>query len=213
MSFNKIHKKMLSGELYDPADKSLMKVQFPRIESTHVYNMTPSTIKGYLKRTKLLNKYFKHVGKNCYIEPPLYANVGGLNVSIGDNFYANFSLTMVDDGEIEIGNNVMIGPNSTLVTANHPICPELREKGIQYNKKITIKDGVWLGANVTVMPGVTIGKNTIIGAGSLVNKDIPDNVIAFGNPAKVYRAIAKVDYEYYDHDKVIPEEFKKIMKK
>jgi len=213
MNFKKIEKMMLSGEIYDPQEKALMKVQIPRIEQVHLYNQTPSTRGGFKERRRILDRNFKKVGKNCYIEPPFYANLGGMNVTIGDNFYSNFGLTMVDDGEIEIGDNVMIGPNCTLVTANHPICPDLREKGIQFNKKITLKDGVWLGASVIVLPGVTIGKNSIIGAGSLVNKDIPDNVIAFGNPAQVYRAIAKIDYEYYDHNKPIPSEFLKMIKK
>ena len=152
------------------------------------------------RRFQLLEDLFKSIGENCVIEPPMHANWGGANVTIGDNFYANFNLTLVDDAEITIGNRVMIGPNVTIATACHPISPALREKGCQYNLPVVIEDNVWIGAGVTVLPGVTIHKNSIIGAGSIVTKDIPENVIAFGNPCKVSRKITERDDKYYNKD-------------
>lgn len=146
---------------------------------------------------------FGRIGDNCYIETPFHANWGGKNVYMGDHVYANFNLVLVDDAVIEIGDNVMIGPNVVLCTGTHPVSPRLRAKEAQYNKPVKVGSGVWIGANAMVMPGVTIGENSIIGAGSVVTKDIPANVIAFGNPCKVYREITEEDEKYYDKDKLI----------
>ena len=140
---------------------------------------------------------FAEIGEGCYIEPPLRANWGGHHVHFGNGVYANFNLTLVDDTHIYVGNHVMFGPNVTLATAAHPIHPELRIKQAQFNRPITIGNNVWIGAGAVVLPGVTIGDNTVIGAGSIVTKDIPDHVVAVGNPCKVLRAINERDYEYY----------------
>jgi galactoside O-acetyltransferase len=117
--------------------------------------------------------------------------------------YANFNLTCVDDTHIYVGDNTMFGPNCVLATAGHPINPELREKGYQYNMPIHIGKNCWLGAGVIVLPGVTIGDNSVIGAGSVVTKDIPSNVVAVGNPCKVIREINEHDLKYYFKDKEI----------
>ena len=143
------------------------------------------------------------VGENCYIEAPFYANWGGSHVHFGDNVYANFHLTAVDDGHIYVGNNVMIAPNVTLATAAHPIDPELRRETFQYNADVHIGDNVWLGAGVVVLPGVTIGENSVIGAGSVVTRDIPANVVAVGNPCRVLREIGEHDREFYYRDRRI----------
>lgn len=111
--------------------------------------------------------------------------------------YANFNLTMVDDGNIYIGNGAMFDPNVTIATANHPIVPELREKGLQYNKDVHIGNNVWIGAGVVIVPGITIGDNAVIGAGSIVVKDIPAGVVAVGNPCRVLRKIGEHDREYF----------------
>lgn len=116
---------------------------------------------------------------------------------LGDYVYANFNLTAVDDTYIYIGDHTMIGPNVTLASAGHPILPELRQQGYQYNLPIHIGKNCWLGANVTVVPGVTIGDNTVVGAGAVVTKDLPANVVAVGVPAKVRRPISDHDREYY----------------
>jgi galactoside O-acetyltransferase len=146
---------------------------------------------------------FSEIGENCFIQPPFYANFGGKNVHFGTGIYANFNLTLVDDTDIFVGNHVMFGPNVTIDTATHPVSPDLRKRGAQYNKKVYIEENVWLGAGVIVLPGVRIGKNSVIGAGSLVTKDIPDNVVAFGTPCRVKRKINDSDFKTYDHGKKI----------
>lgn len=131
--------------------------------------------------------------KNCYIETPFYANWRGKNVHIGDNFYSNYNLMLVDDGEITIGNYVMIAPNVILCSATHQISPNLRANNIEYNLPVRIGNRVWIGANAIMMPGVTIGDNSIIGVGSIATKEISPDVIAFGNPCKVHRKITEQD--------------------
>ena len=140
---------------------------------------------------------FAEIGENCYIEPPLHSNFGGKHCHWGNDVYANFNLTMVDDTHIYVGDNTMFGPNVILATAGHPILPMLREQGYQYNAPIHIGKNCWLGAGVIVLPGITIGDNTVIGAGSVVTKDIPSNVFAVGNPCKVLREINDRDKEFY----------------
>lgn len=154
------------------------------------------------KRSEILRQVLAECGENCYIEPPFYAN-WGCNVHVGKDFYANFHLTAVDDTDIFIGDNVMIGPNVTLATAGHPIAPELREQVYQFNQPIRIGDRVWLGAGCIVLPGVTIGNDTVIGAGSVVTRDIPAGVVAIGSPCRVLRKICERDYEYYWRDRKI----------
>ena len=150
-------------------------------------------------REALLHDIFGQVGEHVWIVPPLTAAVGRY-VSIGEGTYANMNLTLIDDWRITIGRHVLIGPNVTLCTTGHPIHPDHRMDGM-YSFPITIGDNVWLGANVIVMPGVTIGDNAVIGAGSVVTKDIPANVIAFGSPCKPYREINDRDAEYYFRDR------------
>ena len=150
-------------------------------------------------REALLKDIFGNVGENVWIVPPLTAAVGKY-VSIGEGTYANMNLTLIDDWQITIGKHVLIGPNVTLCTTGHSIHPKHRADGM-YSFPITIEDNVWLGANVIVLPGVTIGENSVIGAGSVVTKDIPANVIAFGSPCKVYREINDHDAEYYFRNK------------
>ena len=150
---------------------------------------------------------FAECGDNCYIELPFRANWGGHHVHFGDNVYANFNLTLVDDGHIYVGDQVMFGPNVTVATAGHPIDPKLRGRGLQFNKDVHIGANSWIGAGAIIMPGVTIGKNVVIGAGSIVTKDIPDNVIAVGNPCKVLREVGEHDREYfYKNEKIDWEE-------
>ena len=118
-------------------------------------------------------------------------------MELGKNVYANFNLTLVDDAPIYIGDDCMIGPNTVIATAGHPIDPELRQRCTQYNKPVRIGKNCWLGANVVVMPGVTIGDNTVIGAGSIVTKDIPSGVVAVGNPCRVMRPVGEKDKKYF----------------
>lgn len=147
------------------------------------------------ERETLLHDIFGDVGENVWLNPPITAAVGKY-VSIGEGTYANMNLTLIDDWKITIGKHVLIGPNVTLCTTGHPIHPAHRLDGM-YSFPITIGDNVWIGGNVMVLPGVTIGENSVIGAGSVVTKDIPANVIAFGVPCKVYRPITDRDAEEY----------------
>lgn len=117
-----------------------------------------------------------------------------------DYFYANFNLTIVDDGEVYIGNRTMIGPNVTICTTGHPADPQYREMVAHYSLPIHIGKNVWIGSNAVILPGVSIGDNTIIGAGSVVTRDIPANVVAVGNPCRVSRMIGERDKEYYFRD-------------
>lgn len=155
------------------------------------------------KRDKLLKELFAEMGEGCYIEPPLHANWGGHHVHLGKNVYANFNLTLVDDTHIYIGDYTMIGPNVVIATGGHPLLPELREKGYQYNAPVHIGRNCWLGAGVIIVPGITVGDHAVIGAGSIVTKDIPSNVLAVGNPCRVLREINEHDKEYYFQDRKI----------
>ena len=192
---------MHSGRIYDPADPELAKQQLACLDKLYDYNMTRPTQQE--KREKLLKEMFCEIGEGCYIEPPLHANWGGKHVHFGKNVYANFGLTLVDDTHIYVGERTKFGPNVVIATAGHPILPELRLQGLQYNMPVHIGKNCWLGSGVLVMPGVTIGDNTVIGAGSVVTKDIPANVVAVGNPCKVLRPIGERDREFYFRDRKI----------
>lgn len=187
--------RMEAGLIYDPADGELFAEQQKRLELLYDFNAArPSELE---KRSRLLRTMLGRIGENCYIEPPFRASWAGKNVYMGDNVYANFNLTIVDDGDVFIGDKVMIGPNVTIATANHPILPSLRERALQYNKEVRIGANVWIGAGAVIVPGVTIGENSVIGAGSVVTKDIPAGVVAVGNPCRVLREISERDQKYF----------------
>lgn len=194
-----IKEKMHNCELYDPGDEEVMKEQTLCLEKLYDFNAT-RPLEGE-KRTKLLKEMFAEIGEECYIEPPLYSNWGGHHVHFGKKVYANFNLTLVDDTHIYVGDYTMFGPNVTVATAGHPILPELRQKGYQYNAPVRIGKNCWIGAGVIIVPGVTIGDNVVVGAGSIVTKDLPDNVVAVGNPCKVLREVNEHDREYYFKDR------------
>jgi len=199
-----ISEKLHSGEVYDPADPQIMKEQLQCLDKLYDFNATRPTEMD--KRQALMKEMFAELGEGCYIEPPLHSNFGGKHVHLGNFVYANFNLTLVDDTHIYIGDNTMLAPNVVIATAGHPIAPELRLKGYQYNLPVHIGKNCWLGAGVLVMPGVTIGDNTVIGAGSVVTKDIPANVVAVGNPCRVLREISDRDRQYYYRDRKLPED-------
>lgn len=196
--------KMHHQKIYYPSDEEFLKEQLSYVDKVNDYNLTRTNELD--KRQELLKEMFLSVGENCYIEPPLHANFGCKHVSLGNNVYANFNLTLVDDTYITIGDNTMIGPNVTLATAGHPILPSLRMKGYQFNVPINIGKNVWIGAGVIVLPGVNIGDNSVIGAGSVVTKDIPENVVAYGNPCKIIRTINEHDEKYYYKNLMIERE-------
>lgn len=198
-----VKEKMHSGKLYLPSDEEIVKEQTMCLEKLYDYNATRPLEQE--KRAALLKEMFAEIGEGCYIEPPLHSNFGGRHVHFGKNVYANFNLTLVDDTHIYVGDNTMIGPNVTIASAGHPILPELREKGYQFNMPVHIGKNCWIGAGVIIVPGINIGDNTVIGAGSIVTKDIPANSVAVGNPCRVIRKINDRDREYYFKDRKISE--------
>ena len=193
--------KMHTGDLYLPMGEDILTEQLHTLEKLYDYNATRPLEQE--KRAKLLKEMFAEIGENCYIEPPFHANWAGKHVHFGKNVYANFNLTCIDDTHIYVGDYTMIAPNVILATATHPVLPELREQGYQYNMPIHIGKNCWLGAGVIVLPGVTIGDNTVVGAGSVVTKDLPANVVAVGCPCRVLREISERDKEYYYKDRKI----------
>ena len=187
--------KMHQTALYLPNDPAIVEEQTRCLEKLYDYNQTRPW-EGE-KRAALLKEMFAEIGEGCYIEPPLHANFGGKFVHFGKNVYANFNLTLVDDTHIYVGDYTMFGPNVTVATAGHPILPQLRAQGYQYNAAVHIGKNCWIGAGAVLLPGVTIGDNVVVGAGSVVTKDLPDNVVAVGNPCRVLRPISDNDREYY----------------
>lgn len=148
------------------------------------------------KIDKLIRDILGKAGACVDIEAPFHCDYGK-NIEIGDYFFANYNCTILDVGKIVIGDNVLFAPNVSLYTAGHPIHPDSRNSGYEYGIGITIGNNVWLGGNVVVNPGVHIGNNAVIGSGSVVTKDIPDNVVAAGNPCRVIRKITEEDRRYY----------------
>lgn len=190
MELIELKRRMHAQEVY-VFDEALAIEQAECLERLYDFNQTrPSE---YEKRINLLQQIFAEMGERCYIEPPLRAN-WGKHTHVGKYFYANFNLTLVDDTHIYIGDYVMIGPNVTIATASHPIDPKPRLQAAQSNHSVTIGNNVWIGAHCVILPGVRIGNNTVIGAGSIVTKDIPENVVAVGNPCRVMRPITEADY-------------------
>lgn len=196
--------RMFTGELYYPNEESIFDEQLKKLDLLYEFNSTRPTEQK--KRQELMKEMFAEIGENCYLEPPFHANWGGAHMHLGDSVYANFNFTAVDDSHIYIGSYTMIGPNVTVATAGHPILPELREKAYQFNMPVHIGRNCWIGAGAVIMPGVTIGDNSVIGAGSVVTKDIPANVVAYGNPCRVARGISEHDREFYYKDRRIPQE-------
>jgi galactoside O-acetyltransferase len=195
------YERMTKGLIYDPGDKEIMDEQVPWQDKLWEFNrLKPS---DYDKKMTYMKEVFAQCGEGCYIELPFHANWGGHHVHFGSYVYANFNLTVVDDGHIYVGDKVMFGPNVTISTANHPINTELRGRQLQYNKDVHIGNNVWICAGVIICPGVSIGDNSVIGAGSIVTKDIPADVVAVGNPCRVIREIGEHDREYFFRDEKI----------
>lgn len=151
------------------------------------------------RRLKILKELLGSCGDHVYIEDGLHMSYGK-HVYLGDYFYANFNLTIIDDGEVHIGDLTMIGPNVTICTTGHPVDPHYREMAAHYSLPIYIGKNVWIGSNAAILPGVSIGDNTVIGAGSVVTRDIPAKVVAVGNPCRILREISDRDKEYYFRD-------------
>ena len=194
--------RMESGLLYNSADPELQAQQRAVNELVYDFNATrPSETEP---RQQLLREIFAEVGEGAWIEPPLRANWGS-HTHLGNYVYANFNLTLVDDTHVYIGDHVMIGPNVTISAAGHPIEPNLRREAMQFNMPVRIEENVWIGAGAILLPGVTIGKNSVIGAGSVVTRDIPENVVAVGVPCRVLRPINDRDKQVYFRNRTLEE--------
>lgn len=179
--------KMLEGILYDANyDKDLIRERYEAKDKCFAYNnLKPSDLEN---RKNVMEMILGKTKENFLIEQPFLCDYG-YNIEIGENFYANHNLTILDAGKVQFGDNVFIAPNCGFYTAGHPLDYETRNKGLEYAKPIKVGNNVWIGGNVVVLPGVTIGDNCVIGAGSVVTKDIPENSVAVGNPCRVMKKI------------------------
>jgi len=157
------------------------------------------------KLDQLLQQIIGKMGKNCLINQPFFCDYGS-HITVGDNFFANYGCTILDVGKVTIGDNVFFAPNVSVYTAGHPLHPVSRNCMYEYGIAITIGNNVWVGGSVVICPGVTIGNNVVIGAGSVVTKDIPEDVIAAGNPCRVIRKITEEDMQYYYKDRIFDKE-------
>ena len=178
--------KLKAGLEYCFDDEEVADLKNNAIKNSQIYNNIDRTDRE-VKR-EFLKEMLGSVGENVDIEDTFNCD-NGKNIFIGNNFVGNYNLTILDVKEVYIGNDVMIGPNTTITTVGHPISPKGRRQRLAVASKVKIGNDVWIGANVCVLPGVNIGNNVIIGAGAVVNKDIPDNSIAVGVPAKVIKKI------------------------
>ena len=193
--------RMVKGLIFDTCDKEIQEMQRPFQEKLWEFNqLKPSDTE---KKIAYMKEVFAECGEKCYIELPFHASWGGHHVHFGSGIYANFNLTLIDDGHIYVGNRVLFGPNVTVATSNHPLNSKLRRQEMQYNRDVYIGENVWIGANSVILPGVHIGKNTVIGAGSVVSRDIPEHVLAVGNPCRVVREIGEQDDLFYHRDERI----------
>lgn len=193
-------KKMLAGLPYRPDTQELKEISTKAHRLSRDYNQTADEDKEV--RKAIIDELFPDHEEGVYLQGPIEVDYGKFT-KLGKNFYANFNLTILDTCPVTIGDNVMCGPNTSLVTPFHPLLPDQRNARLQkdgkiadieYGAPITIGDNCWLASNVTVCPGVTIGKNCVIGAGSVVTKDIPDNSLVLGVPGRVVRKITEKDH-------------------
>lgn len=178
--------RMLAGDLYIADDPELQEALLRAMDLMDAFNATSA--RNPRERLRLLTELLGTVGEDTYVRPPLRVDYGS-HIRIGARTFANFGLVALDVAPITIGDDVQIGTNVQLITPTHPVDPQLRRAKWEAAKPITIGDNVWLGSGAIVLPGVTIGENTVVGAGTVVPRDLPANVVAVGNPARVIRTI------------------------
>lgn len=178
--------KQQNGELYNSNDRELFTERIKAKKLCAEYNAVECN--DFQKKERLLDRLVALRGENTVIEPNFFCDYG-YNIVIGDNFYANHNLVILDCADVVFGDNIFIGPNCGFYTAEHPLDAKTRNQGLEYAKPIKIGSNVWIGGNVTVIGGVTIGDNVVIGAGSVVVKDIPSNCVAVGNPCRPIKTL------------------------
>lgn len=181
-----MYERMLAGEPYIADDPRIVEMSLTAMDRMHAYNA--SSAHDPITRRQMLVEMLGSVGKGTEIRPPFHVDYG-THTTIGARCFANFGLVALDVAPITIGDDVQIGPNVQLLTPTHPIEPGPRRDKWEAAEPITIGDNVWLGGGAIVLPGVTIGENTVVGAGAVVSRDLPANVVAVGNPARVVRTI------------------------
>ena len=192
--------KMLSGFLYQASDETLSIMRDQAKNLMYDYNqLRPNE---HQKKDAILHKLLGQMGKNIYINQPLYVDYGK-HIAIGNDFFANYDCTLLDVAHITIGKNVMFGPKVSLLTATHPLDKTIRNEQYEYGLPITIKDDVWIGGNVVVNPGVTIGSGVVVGSGSVVTKDLPDDTLCYGNPCRAIRKLTDDDKVYWEKQKTL----------
>lgn len=193
--------KLHTGDLYLPNDTDVVEEQLDYMELLYEYNQTRP--REQEKRQSLLEKLLAEVGDGCWIEPPFHANWGGHHVHFGRMVYANYGLTMVDDTHIYVGDCTMFGPNVIVATAGHPILPELREQQYQYNILADGNAGKNNSSRADPAVAANVHRHVVVGAGSVVTRDLPDNVVAAGNPCRLLREIGERDRQFYFKDRRI----------
>ncbi|MBT9671915.1 sugar O-acetyltransferase [Secundilactobacillus kimchicus] len=195
---------MMNGELYHQTPE-LLEMRMKARDLLYDYNQLH--YRDLDSRKKILKALLGQVGENYFIELPFHLDYG-FNVKLGNNFFANANLMLLDTAPIEFGDDVLVAPNVSIYTAGHALDPELRLRtGAEYAFPVKIGNNVWIGGSVTICPGVTIGDNNVIGAGSVVTKSIPADSLAYGNPAKVVRQFNDHDKEYYFKQRKVTQEY------
>lgn len=184
--FEKEWQKMLDGEIYDAVDPEFLR----RLKTTRdilweFNSMRPSETE---RGNQLIRKLLGHCGERFHINRPFRCDYG-CNISIGENFFANFNLTILDEARVTIGNDVFIGPNVSIYTACHPLDPETRNTGVEWAEPVTIGNSVWIGGGATIIPGVTVGDCAVIAAGAVVTRDVAPRTVVAGNPARVIKTV------------------------
>jgi maltose O-acetyltransferase len=178
--------KMLAGQLYDPGDAELTKDRRHAQKTCQGYNKITEDYR--IQRSQILKEFLGSTGNHLTIEPSFKCDYG-YNIHVGENFYANYDVIILDICEVRFGDNCMLAPRVCIYTATHPLNPHDRNAGEEYGKSVTIGNNVWIGGNAVINPGVTLGDNVVVASGAVVTKSFPSNVVIGGNPARVIKEV------------------------